>query len=218
MNNFSPNMLKTFDQCQQKFCFKYVEKISMPQKSSIFEKGKKIHALASYFLNKNDISKMEQMLNNEEKADWQALKNNKYLSLEPVSTEYNLSCKVGNFWVGGRLDAIVKQGNEYFILDYKTGNIPPNPQNDFQTMVYLLATEKFFKQKNIPFDSLTFVYIGLKKGEEKLIPLDETLKKAYEDRLEEICKKIDFTCEAKAFSKTLTACQNCEYNKICYKD
>ncbi|HPT41645.1 MAG TPA: PD-(D/E)XK nuclease family protein, partial [Candidatus Gastranaerophilaceae bacterium] len=218
MNNFSPNMLKNFDQCQQKFCFKYVEKISMPQKPEIFEKGKKIHALANYFLNKNDISKMEQTLTQAEKTDWEALKSNKYMSFEPVVTEHNLSCKIGDFWVGGRLDAIVKQGNDYFILDYKTGNIPQNPQNDFQTMVYLLAADKIFKQKNIPVNSITFVYIGLKQGEEKSILFKEDLKKTYEENLKEICKKIDFTCEANVFSKTLTACKYCEYNKICYKD
>lgn len=218
MNNFSPNILKTFEQCQQKFWFKYVEKISMPQKYLIFEKGKKIHALASYFLNKSDISKMEQTLNSDEKIYWQSLKNNKYLSFETVATEYNLSCKVGDFWVGGRLDAIVKKGNDYFILDYKTGNIPQNPENDFQTMVYLLATKEILKQKNIDFNSLAFVYIGLKQNEEKLILFDEEMKKTYEEKLTQICKKINFTCEANVFSKTLSSCKNCEYNKICYKD
>lgn len=218
MNNFSPNMLKTFEQCRQKFFFKYVEKISMPQKPSVFEKGKKIHALASYLLNKNDISKMEQTLNSEEKIFWQALKNNKYLSLEVIAAEYNLSFKTGDFRIGGRIDAIVKKGNDYFILDYKTGNIPQHPENDFQTMIYLLAAEKMLTQKNIPFVSLTFVYIGLKQGEEKLIPLSEELKKTYEEKLSQICKKINFTCDANVFSKTLTACKYCEYNKICYKD
>ena len=33
-------MLKTFDECQMKFFFKYVEKISIPQRAKLFEKGK----------------------------------------------------------------------------------------------------------------------------------------------------------------------------------
>ena len=43
MNNFSPNMLKTFETCPKKFYFKYVQNISVPQPVSFFEKGKKIH-------------------------------------------------------------------------------------------------------------------------------------------------------------------------------
>ena len=52
---FSPNMLKTFQQCPKKFYFRYVEKISMPMDDTIFEFGKNIHALASYYLKKENI-------------------------------------------------------------------------------------------------------------------------------------------------------------------
>ena len=50
MNNFSPNILKTYETCPKKFYYQHIEKISMPSSASAFEKGKKIHALANYFL------------------------------------------------------------------------------------------------------------------------------------------------------------------------
>ena len=47
---FSPNMLKTFDLCPKKFEFKYIKNISMPVNDEVFEFGKNIHTMASYYL------------------------------------------------------------------------------------------------------------------------------------------------------------------------
>lgn len=215
MNNYSPNMLRTFEQCQMKFLFKYVEKISMPQRSKFFEKGKKIHALANYYLNGADISKMEEVLKADEKIAWNLLKSNKYFNLKAINTEYNLSCKIGNFWVGGRLDALMQTGDDYLILDYKTGSIPKNPENDFQTMIYLLAVDKFLRHKKIKYDSLKFVYIDLKNNLEKEILLADNLKKHYEEKLIKTCENIDFTINSRNYTKNNDTCKTCEYSKIC---
>ena len=37
---YSPNMIKTFISCPQKYWFKYENQISVPQRASYFEKGK----------------------------------------------------------------------------------------------------------------------------------------------------------------------------------
>ena len=161
MNNFSPNMLKTFESCPLKYYYKYVQRVSVPQKASFFEKGKKVHALAHYYLRGDNISKLETALTHEEKQVWESLKNNTYFQKNYVNSEYNLSCKIYGFWIGGRLDALMKDNNDYFILDYKTGSIPKNPEKDYQTMVYLLSADKFLKEYN----SLSFIYIDLKNNE-----------------------------------------------------
>lgn len=212
MNNFSPNMLKTFDECQQKFLLKYVQKCSLPQRSSIFEKGKKIHALANYYLNGFDIEKMEKTLNSDEKLTWESLKSNKYFKLNVVNTEYNLSCKVGKYWVGGRLDAFMSDDESYVILDYKTGQIPANAEQDFQTIVYLLAADKHLKGN---YESLKFIYLGLKNDTEKEILLTNELKKQYEEKIIKICEKIDFAINSNVFAMNHTKCSTCEYQKIC---
>ena len=142
MNSFSPNMLKTFKSCRQKYFLKYIQQITMPQQASFFEKGKKIHALANYYLRGDNISKLEKALNKDEQSIWNILKQNEYFQKEYIKSEYNLSCKIGDFWIGGRLDALVKDSSAYYILDYKTGQIPKNPEYDFQTMVYLLSASK----------------------------------------------------------------------------
>jgi len=215
LNNFSPNMLKTFDECQMKFFLKYIQKFSVPQNSKLFEKGKKIHALASYYLNGENIEKLEKTLNSDEKTAWESLKSNKYFNLTMLNTEYNLSCKIGSHWIGGRLDAFMKDGKNYFILDYKTGNIPKNPEQDFQTIVYLLCADKFLHHKKMAYDSLQFVYIGLKKEVETSILLDEAFKNRYEQKIIATCKKNDLAANSTVFIKNLSACENCEYNKIC---
>ena len=105
---FSPNMLKTYDICPKKFYFRYVKNISMPVNDEVFETGKNVHALASYYLRKENIDKMELSLDSKEKDFWFYLKGIKYFSYECVNTEYNLSVKIadkffGQMYTGRRL-------------------------------------------------------------------------------------------------------------------
>lgn len=209
MLSFSPNMLKTFNECPKKFDFKYIQKISIPQKSSFFEKGKKVHALANYYLRGDDISKIEQNLNAEEKAVWEKLKANEYFNKKYVNSEYNLSAQIDKYWIGGRLDALMQGNENYFILDYKTGRIPYNAQEDFQTMVYLLCADKKLKL----YDSLQFIYIDLKNNENFVIEFNNEVKKLYEEKIAETCKRITEAHSLPKFDGK--RCEFCEYKKIC---
>lgn len=209
MNNFSPNMLKTYISCPKKYYFKYIQNISMPQPASFFEKGKKIHALANYCLHGADISNMINALDDEEKPVWQKLSENEFFKKTYVNSEYNLSCKIGEFWVGGRLDALMRDGDDYFILDYKTGSIPKNPEVDFQTMVYLMCADKKLKNYN----SLKFVYIDLKNDQNTIIELTPERKNLYTKVLTEICKRIT---EETEYPQKTDSCSFCEYSKLCF--
>lgn len=209
MNNFSPNMLKTYISCPKKYYFKYIQNISMPQPASFFEKGKKIHALANYYLRGADISNMINELDDEEKPVWQKLFENEFFKKTYVNSEYNLSCKIGDFWVGGRLDALMRDGDDYFILDYKTGSIPKNPETDFQTMVYLMCADKKLKNYN----SLKFVYIDLRNDQNAIIELTTERKKLYEKALTEIYKRIT---EETEYPQKTDSCSFCEYSKLCF--
>lgn len=207
---FSPNMLKTFQICPYKYWLKYVEGISVPQKASFFEKGKKIHALANYYLRGDDISKLEKTLNSEEQKLWEQLKNNEYFKMSYVNSEYNLSCKIGEYWVGGRLDAVVKNDSTFYILDYKTGSIPKDPEYDFQTMVYLLSLKKSLKT----FFEISFVYIDLKNNQNHIIQLTSEKFAQYEKAISKICDEItNFTPQENI--EHSPKCGFCEYRKIC---
>ncbi len=204
--SFSPNMLKTFEQCPRKFYFKYIKNISMPTNDEIFELGKNIHAMASYYLRKENIHKMENSLSEREKLIWEYLKGINYFGFETINTEYNLMIKVGENFFGGRLDALVKNGDKYYILDYKTGSAPKNAKYDYQTMIYLLAVKAFFKTDNV-----TFVYLDLKNKTEVSIELTPSLVQEYETKLIDTVNRI----ELEDFVSKQKECK-CEYNLICY--
>lgn len=216
MTNYSPNMLKTFKSCPLKYKFKYIDRISLPQKASFFEKGKKVHALANYYLKGDDISKFEPTLNENEKIAWNNLKSNEFFSYKYVNSEYNLSCKIGDYWIGGRLDAIVKKHkNEseiYYILDYKTGSIPKNPEYDYQTMVYLLclSSAPFIT----PQDEIKFVYIDLKNNQNCVIDFTQEKKVEYEKAITTICSNIE-NIQIPEDIEHQKMCDFCEYKKIC---
>ena len=203
----SPHMLKTLKQCSEKYYFKYIKKISMPSNNEIYTTGQNIHALASYYLKKQNIDKMESSLDVKELEIWNYLKNIKYFNYEVINTEYNLFFKSGKHFFGGRLDALVKSENRYYILDYKTGAAPKDAKYDFQTMIYLLAVMNFFKTYEI-----TFVYIDLKNKKEVCIDLTEGLVQEYTQKLNEIAAKTDRT----DFPASGKECKTCEYGIICY--
>ena len=172
---------------------KFNEKITVPQNPAFFEKGKKIHALANYYHRGADISKLETALTDEEKIIWERLKHNEYFSKKCLHSEYPITARLEDIWIFGRLDAIVHDGADnagsksYWILDYKTGAIPKNPENDFQTM---------------------------KNNENKVIEFTPQLKEIYEKTLKQKCRQIlatkDFECK-----ENRQHCKFCEYNKIC---
>lgn len=229
MNNFSPNMLKTYETCSQKYWFKYEENIAVPQKASNFEKGKKIHALANYYLRGDNIDKLEKALTPEEQRIWKQLKNNEYFQKKYVESEYNLSCRIGEYWIGGRLDALVKdspspqpspkrgEGVNYFILDYKTGSIPKNPEYDFQTMVYLLALNASLSSPATGWGevNINFVYIDLKNNQNHIIELTPEKIAEYEKLIIQICSEIKQAKPIENIQHT-KKCDFCEYKKICF--
>lgn len=213
MTNYSPNMLKTFKNCPIKYKLKYIDKISLPQKASFFEKGKKVHALANYYLQGVDITKLEPTLNEAETQAWQTLKANEYFNKTNINSEYNLSCKIGNYWIGGRLDAIVKDQSSYYILDYKTGSIPKKPEYDYQTMIYLLclANSPLVKAN----DDINFVYIDLKNNKNCIINFSNTKKSEYKNAILEICSNIEKAQFPEEIEHSQT-CDFCEYKKLCH--
>ena len=208
MNSFSPNMIKTYQACPKKYYFQYVENINMPKSILPFEKGKKVHALANYYLQKIKIDRIESALKDSEREVWELLKENPFYNMNYLKSEFTLSIKLSDFWLGGRLDAIVHKENDYYILDYKTGSIPQNPEYDPQTMIYLLCADKYIKN----YDSLYFVYIDLKNKQNYIIKFNEQLKEKYEKELINICNLID---SDSLYACNKNSCKYCEYGKIC---
>ena len=207
----SPAMLKIFEQCKKKFEYKYVKGISIPVDTSKMQQGKNIHALANYYLKNYNIDKLEKALTPDEETLWNALKNIKQFQYEYLESEYNLTSKIDKFWISGRLDALVKNNKDYYILDYKTGQIPQNPEYDYQTIIYLLMVNKLIKN----YSSLNFIYIDLKNQKTTEIKFTDKLKQEYEEKLLKILKDIEKSLKLNIFSQQ-KECKYCEYYKLCH--
>ena len=133
-------MLNTFQECPVKYYYRFVKNIIAPTLDSKFLVGKNIHALASYYLKAQDISMYE--LNDNEVMMWNNLKSCKYFSYSTKMVESTVACNVSGNWIGGRLDALVAKDEDYYILDYNTGEIPNNAKYNYQTIVYLMSCDK----------------------------------------------------------------------------
>jgi len=208
MNCYSPNMFKTYQTCPKKYYFMYAAGVNVPRPLTPFEKGKKIHALANYYHRNIKIDKLEAGLSKEEKRLWGLLTENPFFQMECLKSEFAAMTKVNGFWLGGRIDAVVRKENDFYILDYKTGDIPLNPEYDFQTMVYLLEIDSMLKMYN----TLSFVYIDLKNTKNYVIRFNEEMKKQYKKIVTEYCTKIERDTH---YECTPSACKYCEYIKFC---
>lgn len=203
----SPAVIRDFEECPKKFYLRYVENIQIPQKESLYISGKRIHAIANYYIQGLDVSKFENKFEEKEKKIWQYLKENRFLKIPQKKSEYELIFKLNDFWLKGRLDALCSENKKYYILDYKTGGVNKDMTYDYQTMIYLLAVSK--KIKN--FDELNFVYIDLKNFKENIITFNKNLEKEYEQKLISACEKIN------KYKGEEIACKNkkCEYSNFC---
>ncbi len=206
----SPAMFNLYKECELKFYYQYVEQVSAPVLDENFSEGKNIHNLAAYYLKGYPVEKYEDLLSEKEAAYWQYLKSLSYFKYEVVGVEKSLAMKVDDFWIGGRIDALVKKvrkGNDYFILDYKTGGVGSDKTFDYQTMVYLLLCDELFEER----DSLTFVYLDLKNKKDVKIVFTEALKQEYLKYVKEAYAGMTNI----SLNKTVCTDMNCAYSKLC---
>lgn len=204
---YSPQMLNTFQECPVKYYYRFVKNIIAPTLDSKFLVGKNIHALASYYLKAQDISMYE--LNDNEVVMWNNLKGCKYFSYSTQMVESTVACNVSGNWIGGRLDALVAKDEDYYILDYKTGEIPNNAKYNYQTIVYLMSCDKLISN----YKSLNFVYLNVRTGEEEIITFSDTLKQEYEDKLTNIIN--DIVKLSVPIPHKNQQCLRCSYAKMC---
>jgi len=209
---FYPGMLRAYSECPLKYKLKYLDNIVIVQNQSYSQTGRKIHALANFYLKGQDVTKLENALNEEERNLFNQLKSNPLFNKIYINSEYNLTANLAGYWISGRLDALVKDVGGYYILDYKTGALPKNPQYDFQTVFYLTILNIYLK--GVRPEEIHFVYMDLKNNKNVEISLNENLAKEYSQILKTSCDTIS---EDKQFVPNTKSCKFCEYVKFCPK-
>ena len=178
LDTFSVNTLKKIEENPN---FKTVD-LSFILKTPETTLGQELHKLIYYHIKGFDIKKIENNLDENKKAVWTNLKNSKLLDKNFIYVEEGFLIKFDNYFLDGRFDAIYKENEEYTIVDWKTKNLPKNPDSDIQTLVYLYCASKLLKTKKIKMKYVTL---------ESLNTAEITFKdeKSYEKRILEIIEK-----------------------------
>ena len=166
---FNAYMLKTFDECQQKFNLLYNMDIRLPSNTSKTLVGDKIHILVNYYLNGKNTSKFEKILSQEELHIFENFKSLEILNTKCWASEYPFSVKLSDYYLTGRVDAVFQNEGKIIIADWKTGKKQDGV--DYQSMIYLFAFYEIFKHKkmNISPENFEFVYFYLGSGEKMVI-------------------------------------------------
>ena len=150
--------------------------------------GQKFHALICYFINGFDTSKIIEDLNKEEQIIWKNLQNilndkkNNFIHTEyPFLIKDKLQDK--NYYLTGRYDAIYKENNQYIIYDWKTLNLPKDPSEDLQSIVYLYCASKIFKTENIKMR-----YLSIEKLD--FVDVEFATAQKYKNKIDSIISKL----------------------------
>lgn len=188
IDTFSAHSLKILDKNVDEFKNKFIHNLSLFKKDPRAILGQKFHALICYFINDFDVEKLAQDLNEEEQIIWQNLQNILKDKKENfIHTEYPFlikdELKGWNYYLTGRYDAIYKENNQYIIYDWKTLNLPKNPSEDLQSIVYLYCASKIFNTENIKMR-----YLSIEKLDFIDINFESTQK--YKNRIDSIILKL----------------------------
>lgn len=184
IDTFSANSLKVLDRSVDEFLDKYVYSLNLFTKDPRSILGQKFHSLICSFIKGIDTNIVELELNENERNTWNNLKT--VLSDKKdnfIKTEYSFLIKEDFYYLTGRFDAIFKDENGFIIYDWKTLNIPKNPEDDLQTVVYLYALSKIYNTKKIKMR-----YLSIEKL--NFIDVEFREENIYKKRIDEIVKKV----------------------------
>lgn len=223
MDIYTNSMLKDWKTCSNKYYFKYIKKILIPQNEEFFELGKKVHALISYYLNNFDMSIMEKTASSEVLEHYHSILKHPILKQQHFLSEWGFNVKVKdtNNLFTGRIDAVFfdKEKNKYTIADWKTGmKIPSNPILEPQTQIYLYAFYKASKDLGLDIkpEQISFSFIQTPTLNESAIDFSQELCERFENEFLNTFSQIN-NYEYKSEFTDSKKCEFCEYKFMCQK-
>jgi ATP-dependent exoDNAse (exonuclease V) beta subunit len=182
---FSKNSLEILEKNVEDFKNRFESGLYFQDKTESALEGSVLHRLIFYYLKGFDIKKIEAALGAHEKQIWENFKKSGILENNFIMFEKSFLTKCTlegqTFFLTGRLDAVRKKDGQYTIMDWKLKNLPKNPEDDLQSVIYLYSTSKLLNTKNLQMQYCTFE--GLKTATVPYLG-DEV----YEDRIFKIVK------------------------------
>ncbi len=134
--------------------------------------------------------------------------------VKPIAVEWWFSLEVKSklgrqFIIRGKIDLIIKIGNDVWVVDLKTGTWMPNAKelaDHAQLTIYDMAVKRLLKLDTV---KLYFWYPRVNK----LLPAERT-ERDHEKVINEI-EKAQFAIERKEFEPTYDKCYLCQYQRRC---
>lgn len=219
MKTFISDHFETYKKCPKAYYYKYIKGIKFALQKDTYKLGRGIHSLVDYHLRGLPLAKIEANLDELTKEHWQNVLKSPLLSKKVVCTEWGFDILLGeNIWLNGRIDAIFEDNGQYIIADWKTGqNLPYNPEEKYQAMIYMYAFYNAQKDLGIAFEpkQLKFIFVSTKKehltkeiacSEEMILEIEQNLL----GMVDEIESEVDFEPNKKS-------CAFCDFTQICLK-
>ena len=245
INHISASRKQLFDECPLKYKYKYHLKLVSDEPEPVyFAYGKIIHKIADEYVKKKGKRLISEVANDILSGKIELERGRK---APPLLAEYKrklpkhlkalqkLTDKVGytgereykfeydldppnKRYVTGFIDRLVKKGNQYWIIDYKTTKKSPWRKTgrdliyDLQLRMYSRVVQKEFKAKAENIKAALYYLegeelVGVSFSEESLDNVEKELLATY--------MNIKSMKPDDAFGKVGFYCKSCEYNKIC---
>jgi DNA helicase II / ATP-dependent DNA helicase PcrA len=132
----------------------------------------------------------------------------------PFALEEGFMLKVDKWQIKGAIDRIDINGDTVELIDYKTGKpqekMSPLKEETLQLRMYQLA---LMQDKRFANKKFILSYYFLTNGKKVSFTIDETILRATEEHIKELCKTIeasDFTATPSPF-----VCGTCDFYDIC---
>lgn len=210
--------LQMYDECPQKYKLCYIDRVHIVeniQKLNASKTGTNIHNIVNFYLKGMDVSKLVNALSPREKILWHNFKNSEIKNLNYIASEYAFNLRIDEYWLTGRIDALFETGDDYIILDWKTGE-SFSPENvKFQTTFYLFCMYEILKAKKYLKEpkQLSLYYMDLYANSLVKIHFDDDLYIKYKSQILDIINKINNS--ANFFCNKTDKCKQCKYYRAC---
>jgi hypothetical protein len=141
----SSDAFKSWSRCKKQFYYKHIRRLQWPSDIRHFRLGRDVHKLLDYQARRLDCEALLANAPNDVRFSWQKLLKHPIVHLPVLANEWAFHVPVQinalqTEWLTGRLDRVARDGDRVLIIDWKTGTgIPRNPENDWQTLLYLYA-------------------------------------------------------------------------------
>ncbi len=182
---FSKYSLEVLEKSVEDFKNRFELGLYFSDKTDVVKEGSAFHRLIFYHLKGFNIKKIEAALGVHEKQIWENFKNSGILDNNFIMFEKTFLTKCAlcgrNFFLTGRLDAVYEKDGHYTIMDWKLKNLPKNPENDLQSVIYLYCASKLLNTENIQMQyctleglkSVTVTYAGEEIYEKRIFKIVE---------------------------------------------